>query len=103
MQFEPAVYLNALMRDYRLAGGQVIVTEFENIDQILTLDEPVIVNCTGLGSKNLFGDEELQPAKGQLTLLLPQPEINYMVMLGGPLYMLTRSDGIVLGLSLIHI
>ena len=97
MQFEPAVYLNALMRDYRLAGGQVIVTEFENIDQILTLDEPVIVNCTGLGSKNLFGDEELQPAKGQLTLLLPQPEINYMVMLGGPLYMLPRSDGIVLG------
>jgi hypothetical protein len=29
----------------------------------------VIVNCTGLGSKALFNDEELIPVKGQLTVM----------------------------------
>jgi hypothetical protein len=57
----------------------------------MTLEERLILNCTGLGAKALFGDEELVPVRGQLTVLLPQPEVGYMV--GG---MLPRSDGIVL-------
>jgi D-amino-acid oxidase len=58
--------------------------------------EPVIISCTGLGAAELFGDPELQPVKGQLTVLLPQPEIDYAV-LAGHLYMFARSDGIQLG------
>ena len=95
--FEPPVYLNALLRDYRLAGGRVVVREFENVDQLLGLSEPVLVNCTGLGAKLLFGDEELHPIKGQLTVLLPQPDIGYTMTDGGELYMMPRRDGIVLG------
>ena len=38
------------------------------------------MNCTGLGAKALFGDEELTPVKGQLTFLLPQPEIAYCTL-----------------------
>ena len=98
MQFEPSVYLNALLRDVRLASGprSVVVREFTNLDELLMLDEPVIMNCTGLGAKPLFGDEELHPVKGQLTVLLPQPEVNYAVV-GGGLHMLPRRDGIILG------
>ncbi len=96
MRFEPAVYLGALMRDYRLAGGRVVVREFESLDQLLGLSEPVLVNCTGLGAKVLFDDEELHPINGQLTVLLPQPDINYL-MVSGELYMMPRRDGIVLG------
>ena len=83
--FEPPVYLNALLRDYQLDGGRVAVREFENVDQLLGLSEPVLVNCTGLGAKALFGDEELHPIKGQLTVLLPQPEIDYAMTDGGEL------------------
>jgi D-amino-acid oxidase len=36
------------------------------------------------------------PVKGQLTFLLPQPEIQYAVV-PGDLYMFPRSDGILLG------
>ncbi len=97
MMFEPPVYLNALLRDYQLAGGRVVAREFENVDQLLGLSEPVLVNCTGLGAKLLFGDEELHPIKGQLTVLLPQPEIDYTMTDGGELYMMPRRDGIVLG------
>jgi glycine/D-amino acid oxidase-like deaminating enzyme len=49
-----------------------------------------------LGAKVLFKDEELPPVKGQLTFLLPQPEIEYSVI-PGDLYMFSRHDGIVLG------
>jgi D-amino-acid oxidase len=54
------------------------------------------VNCTGLGARSLFSDTELMPIKGQLTFLLPQPEVNYAVI-AGDLYMFPRRDGIVLG------
>ena len=54
------------------------------------------MNCTGLGAKALFGDEELTPIKGQLTVLLPQPEIDYCT-LAADVYMFPRSDGVLLG------
>ena len=43
--------------------------------EIAALPENVVVNCTGLGAKALFGDPDLIPLKGQLTVLVAQPEI----------------------------
>jgi glycine/D-amino acid oxidase-like deaminating enzyme len=96
MFIEPTVYLSALMRDYLLRGGTIVVRDFENVRDITTLAEPVIVNCTGLGSRKLFGDEELVPLKGQLAFLLPQLDVDYIVI-RGDFYMFPRSDGILLG------
>jgi glycine/D-amino acid oxidase-like deaminating enzyme len=92
MRFEPSIYLEAIMRDVIQFGGKIQVRKFDTPRDLITLSEPVIVNCTGLGSKELFGDPELTPIKGQLVVLVPQPEVNYSV--NG---MLPRSDGIVLG------
>jgi glycine/D-amino acid oxidase-like deaminating enzyme len=55
-----------------------------------------VFNCTGLGARDLFGDQELRPARGQLVILLPQPEVDY-AFTGRPGYMFPRPDGIVLG------
>jgi len=96
MLIEPAVYLNAVMRDFLLAGGKVVVRELADRPAIAALAEPVVVNCTGLGAKALFGDQELMPIKGQLTVLLPQPEIDYITLMND-LYMFPRRDGILLG------
>jgi glycine/D-amino acid oxidase-like deaminating enzyme len=92
MRFEPSIYLEAIMRDVIQFGGKIQVRKFDTPRDLMTLSEPVIVNCTGLGSRELFGDPELTPIKGQLVVLVPQPEVNYSV--NG---MLPRSDGIVLG------
>jgi hypothetical protein len=54
-------------------------------------------NCTGLGARALFDDRELGPVKGQLTVLLPQEEVNYMASMEDDLYMFPRTDGILLG------
>ena len=96
MFIEPSIYLNTLVRDFYIAGGRIRRVSFATPNQLATLFEPVIVNCTGLGARELFGDRELVPIKGQLTVLLPQAEVDY-AMVGMGLYMFPRRDGIVLG------
>jgi glycine/D-amino acid oxidase-like deaminating enzyme len=95
MLIEPSIYLSALLRDFYNAGGIVVVKEFRNRHEIARLREPVIFNCTGLGSRALFNDEELTPVRGQLEILLPQPEVDYCYLSTG--YMFPRRDGIILG------
>jgi glycine/D-amino acid oxidase-like deaminating enzyme len=92
LRFEPSIYLEALMRDVLAFGGKILVRRFQTPSELMQLAEPVIVNCTGLGSRDLFGDQELTPVKGQLVVLVPQPEVTYSA--NG---MMPRSDGIILG------
>jgi len=97
MLIEPPIYLPTMMEDFRIAGGKIVVRDFSSPAEITSLPEELIFNCTGLGAKALFNDAELTPVKGQLTFLLPQPEVEYSVVYGGGLYMFSRHDGIVLG------
>ena len=96
MMIEPPVYLEALLRDFLLAKGSLVVRELRDVVELQYLPETAIVNCTGLGANALFGDKELDPVKGQLTFVLPQPEVDY-IALYGDLYMMPRKDGILLG------
>jgi len=50
MLIEPPVYLNAMLRDFYIAGGKLVVKEFRAREEIRRLPEPVIFNCTGLGA-----------------------------------------------------
>jgi D-amino-acid oxidase len=95
MMIEPPIYLRALLRDFYTAGGKIVVKEFKDREEIMRLPEAVIFNCSGLGARQLFGDDKLVPARGQLEVLLPQPEIDYGYI--GPGHMFPRSDGIFLG------
>jgi glycine/D-amino acid oxidase-like deaminating enzyme len=100
MLIEPPIYLNSLLRDFYVAGGRVVVKEFRSRQELARLPEPVIFNCTGLGARALFGDLNLSPVRGQLEVLLPQPEIDYCYL--GPGYMFPRHDGIILGGTFDH-
>ena len=92
MQIQMPIYLNAVMRDFQLAGGRIVVRDFPDLEAVFTLQEPVIMNCTGLGAKALFGDETMFPVKGQYMILLPQPEIDY-----SGFGMTPRNDGLLVG------
>ena len=96
MMIEPDPYLRALMEDFRVAGGEIVLRDFPDKASVQVLNELLIVNCTGLGARDLFGDEELIPVRGQLEFLVPQPEIAYMYLSSG-LYMFPRRNGILLG------
>lgn len=101
MVIEPNRYLRALQRDYLLRGGRIGIRAFSDVRQMLELEEELVMNCTGLGAKSLFADEQLEPVRGQLSVLAPEREIDYMVLHANR-YMFPRSDGIVLGGTFQH-
>ena len=104
MRIEPSIYLEALVRDVIAFGGRIVIRKFTEPSELVALEESLVINCTGRGARDLFGDTELVPVKGQLTVLVPQPEVDYGTF-GGPgpsrgglgIHMQPRSDGIVLG------
>ena len=106
MRIEPNIYLDALMHDVVAFGGRIVIRRFRDPRDVAALPENVIVNCTGLGARELFGDEELIPLKGLLVLLVPQHEVTYSTSGGVDIpeaqrnlfiHMMPRQDGIVLG------
>ena len=101
MMIEPHTYLRALLRDFYVAGGKIVVKDFKNREEIARLQEPIVFNCTGLGARELFGDQKLGPVRGQLEVLLPQPEVDYCYISGAG-YMFPRRDGIILGGTFDH-
>jgi glycine/D-amino acid oxidase-like deaminating enzyme len=96
MYVEIGLYLRQMIRDVQLAGGKIEVRKFATPADLGALPESLVFNCTGLGSRDLFGDQDLHPARGQLAILEPQPEVQY-AFTGGPGYMFPRADGILLG------
>jgi D-amino-acid oxidase len=101
LSIEPSIYLDALVREFLFFGGRIVIRKFDTPRDLMTLSEPIVVNCTGLGSSTLFDDKELVPIKGQLTAMVPQPEVDYRA--SGPTAsgvnatMNARSDGIIVG------
>lgn len=96
---EPAIYLPRLMQELRDAGGSIIVREMIHVSDVLALNEPVIFNCTGLGARELFNDDELIPVRGQLVFMPADERVDYCTHGSGEglLYMFPRTDGILLG------
>ena len=84
-------------------GGRIVVRKFEAPRDLTALTEPVIVNCAGLGSRELFGDKTMVPVKGQLSVLVPQVDVDYAASGGGArtggavVSTMPRRDGIALG------
>lgn len=97
MLIEPNTYLPALLEDFYIAGGRIRVRKLGSVGEVAQLPHETIVNCTGLGSHELFGDQNLYPIRGQLTVLEPQSDVDYILVAPGPSYMFPRDDGIVVG------
>jgi len=101
MYAETGRLLRKLEEDVRIAGGRIVVRAFATPADVEGLPETLVFNCTGLGSHALFGDAGLHPVRGQLAILVPQPEIRYAI--NAPMgYMFPRPDGILCGGSWEH-
>jgi D-amino-acid oxidase len=96
MMIETPLYLRRMEADVRQAGAEIVVRRFDDAAQVRALPERTIFNCTGLGAGALFGDQEIVPVRGQLAILLPQPEVDYNTIAREG-YMFGRRDGVVLG------
>ena len=96
MYVETGRFLRQLTADVLTAGGEIRVQRFTSPADLAALPEKLIFNCTGIGARDLFGDQDLHPVRGQLAVLAPQPEVNYAAA-GSWGYMFSRPDGILLG------
>jgi len=96
MYVETGRYLRQMLTDFEIAGGKLVIRKFATPADIAALSETLVFNCTGLGSRDLFNDQDLHPARGQLAILEPQPEVRYAYT-GNAGYMFPRPDGIILG------
>src|SRR3546814_9634066 len=96
MYVETGRYLRQMMRDIEGAGGRIAVRGFASPAEIASLPETLVFNCTGLGTRELFGDSDLIPIRGQLTILMSQTEVHDAFTLEAG-YMFLRPDGIVIG------
>ena len=101
LMIDPDIYLRALVNDFLAAGGRMKEMTFESEGDLEKLPESSIVNCMGLGAGKVFGDETILPARGQLSFLLPQSDIDYgyagSIDDYGLLYSFPRKTGILLG------
>lgn len=76
-------------------GGEIVSRSFRSLGDVEALPEAVVVNCLAMGSKVLFGDGLIFPARGLLVHLKPQ-RLGY-VYHDGYRYMFPRENALILG------
>jgi D-amino-acid oxidase len=82
------------MNDFMIAGGTIETREFQSPQDMASLAQPVIINCTGYGARQLWSDESIVPVRGQIAWLIPQEGVHYGLYYKG-VNVLGRRDGIV--------
>ena len=70
----PPIYLPYLQREFEAAGGQIDIRTLRSLDELAD-DAPLIVNCSGVGARELARDDAVYPIRGQ-TALVDAPHIS---------------------------
>ncbi len=94
LTFNVAGYSRQLMNDFMIAGGAIETREFQSPQDLALLAQPVVINCTGYGARQLWSDESIIPVRGQIAWLIPQEGVHYGLSYKG-VNVLARRDGIV--------
>ena len=91
-------YLAWQLEQFKANGGTVIQRKLNSLAEI-DGEYDVIVNCTGLGSKELVGDEGMYPVRGQIILLkAPWVKHSFGVEVADDVtYIYPREEGVLIG------
>ncbi len=73
------LFLEDLLQKVEAKGALFFQKHFSTPDDLLELQEPIIINCTSLGSRELFNDKDFVPVRGELIYFLPQNGIDYLL------------------------
>jgi D-amino-acid oxidase len=95
-----SLYLPYLEARLRHVGVQVDHASLRSLDDPIIGDSKIVVNCAGLGSRELVGDVELYPVLGQL-VVVQNPGITWFFDGRGnddqPTYFIPQGERMVLG------
>lgn len=92
---ETQIFLPWLMAELEKSKVYIEKKEIQSFDEISDAD--LIINCTGLGSKQLCKDEEVIPVRGQVALLSPNKTCSIFLDNELPLYIVSRKDAMIVG------
>lgn len=94
---DTTVYLPWLKKMLQELGVQfVAIRPFQHLQELATLKEETIFNCTGLGARELCDDKEVVPMKGQVVLIGPRHDMDWSISADG-FYVYPRANDTVLG------
>ncbi|HEY1488139.1 MAG TPA: FAD-dependent oxidoreductase [Micromonosporaceae bacterium] len=92
------VHLAYLRRRYLDGGGSMVS---KRIDALSEVAAPIVVNCTGIGARDLVGDTDLTPIRGQVVICENPGITEFFVEDPGPVpdltYYFPHGDAMVLG------
>lgn len=98
----PSILMPQLVRELTAANVRFEARTFETLRDVASLREKVVVNCTGYGSRQLFGDDTLIAQRGHNVVLKKTDERHQYFFSGGCenwviAYVFCRQDDIVVG------
>jgi D-amino-acid oxidase len=93
-------YLGYLAGRLRAAGGQLVVAPVDRLD-VAAHDAAAVVNCTGIRARELSGDDEVYPVRGQVVVAANPGITDFFAEDSDTstelLYILPHEDKVVLG------
>jgi len=96
---EMPIYLRYLLKRFTAAGGRVERAVVSSLEEAAAASR-VVVNCTGLGARELVGDRRMTPIRGQI-VRVRNPGLDRCVLdvnnPEGLTYIVPRSDDCILG------
>ena len=96
---EMPMYLSYLMDRFAASGGSVQRRTLSSLDEVAA-DARVVVNCVGLGARDLVDDTTMNPIRGQI-VRVRNPGLDHFVLdeenPEGVTYIVPRSHDCILG------
>jgi D-amino-acid oxidase len=94
---DATIYLDYLADRFRDAGGIIESAHINKVEEI-PRDFDLIVNCAGIGARELVHDSELEPHRGQVAIV-PKLDLAQAIVCDGPplMYAIPRARDCVFG------
>ncbi len=95
---EPPLYLPYLFGEFLQNGGEFKLDSISSLEEMSALDQ-IVVNCTGLGAKELCQDEELYSIRGQILRCRKLDSISFAdpTKKGSLRYLINRNEDSIIG------
>jgi D-amino-acid oxidase len=93
---ETHIFLPWLMRCLSRKGVEFIQQEIKDL-AVLTNQYKWVINCSGLGARELCTDDSIFPVRGQVGLLSARDDMPIVLDDEQPFYLVPRKDGLIIG------
>lgn len=93
---ETQVFLPWLMNHLKGKGVEFIKRRIHDLHE-LTGQYSWVINCSGLGARELCKDKNIYPIRGQVLLLAPQKDLPIFLYEEQPFYIVPRKDATLIG------